>query len=73
MFNLLSFFSMDRHVRYSLIFRVWSIFAGGILIVSIPFIFDSEEQGYYFTFASLIALQVFLNLVKLCNCTNGCT
>lgn len=60
--NLLSFFSMDRHVGYSLIFRVWSIFAGGILIVLIPFVFDSEEQGYYFTFASLIALQVFFEL-----------
>ncbi|WP_350304131.1 hypothetical protein [Photorhabdus viridis] len=54
--------SIDYHIGYSLILRLWSMLAGGILMLSIPFIFSLEEQGYYFTFTSIIALQVFFEL-----------
>ncbi|MBS9423350.1 hypothetical protein [Photorhabdus caribbeanensis] len=54
--------SIDYHVGYSLTLRLWNILAGGILMLSIPFVFSLEEQGYYFTFTSIIALQVFFEL-----------
>ncbi len=53
---------LDSHIISTILYRFWTIFVGVILIVAIPICFDEIEQGYYFTFSSLIALQVFFEL-----------
>ena len=60
--KLSNFSEIDFHVGITLLFRFWSILVGGILLVSIPFYLTGAEQGYYFTFSSLIATQVFFEL-----------
>lgn len=42
--------------------RLWNIFAGAATLLLIPFSMDGIAQGYYFTFNSLIAAQVFFEL-----------
>ena len=54
--------SIDYHVGITLLLRLWTIAAGGMLIILIPLYLTAPEQGYFFTFASLIAMQVFFEL-----------
>ncbi|CRY05607.1 Uncharacterised protein [Yersinia enterocolitica] len=54
--------SIDYHIGVTLLLRLWTIGAGGILIILIPLYLTAAEQGYFFTFASLIAMQVFFEL-----------
>lgn len=44
------------------LFRLWSTLAGAITLILIPVFLSPFEQGYYFTFASLLALHVFFEL-----------
>ncbi|UIN01629.1 hypothetical protein [Yersinia ruckeri] len=60
--KLLILSSIDYHIGFTLLFRLSSIICGGLLILMIPFNLSSSEQGYYFTFSSLIGLQVFFEL-----------
>lgn len=53
---------LDVHVFLTLIFRFWSILAGGLSIVLIPLFLSPTQQGFYYTFASVLALQVFFEL-----------
>lgn len=53
---------IDRDIGVTILYRLWTIIAGGILLIIIPVFLSPEEQGYYFTFSSLIALQVFFEL-----------
>lgn len=56
------FMGVDRAVFYSVLLRVFST-AGGL--VTIPLILtrlNPTEQGYYYTFGSILALQVFLEM-----------
>ena len=53
---------LDKHVLATFLHRGWSSVAGAVLVILIPHWFDKVEQGYYFTFASLLALQVFFEL-----------
>jgi hypothetical protein len=52
----------DQHVLMTLLLRGWSIFAGGITLLLIPFGLSETQQGYYYAFASLIAMQAFFDL-----------
>lgn len=49
-------------VRYSLLFKAWQAAAGVVTIVLIARCMDPVAQGYYYAFASLIALQSFFEL-----------
>lgn len=60
--NLSRITGIDFNVAATLLFRSWSIIAGGLLLLLIPIYLSSEEQGYYFTFSSIIAAQVFFEL-----------
>lgn len=60
--KLIKLSSIDYHIGLTLLFRFSSIIFGGLLILMIPFKLTSPEQGYYFTFSSLIGLQVFFEL-----------
>ena len=53
---------IDRPVMFGLLNRVWSLIAGPISLVLIGFYFSPQLQGYYYAFASLLALQVFVEL-----------
>lgn len=53
---------LDIHVFHTLLFRGWSVLAGGVSIVLIPIFLSPTQQGFYYTFASVLALQVFFEL-----------
>lgn len=53
---------LDFHVLLTLIFRGWAIVAGGATVFLMPLWLTPTEQGYYFTFASVLAIQVFFEL-----------
>lgn len=53
---------LDRQVLQTLILRGWQIIAGGLMVVLIPIWLGKVEQGYYYTFSSLLALQIFFEL-----------
>lgn len=52
----------DFHTRSVVVYRIWLIFAGGISILGVPYWFNALEQGYFYTFSSLIAAQVLFEL-----------
>lgn len=52
----------DSHVLSALAYRAWGIVAGGVMAIAIPAALDPMEQGYYFTFASLLSIQMFFEL-----------
>lgn len=52
----------DPAVAYSLLFKAWQAAAGIIGVFFIATTLQPASQGYYYTFASLIALQAFFEL-----------
>lgn len=54
--------NIDFDIGNTLLLRLWSLGAGGILVLMIPAFLSASEQGYYFTFSSLIGLQIFFEL-----------
>lgn len=54
--------SIDFHVAATLLLRGWMLIAGAITVIGIPFWLNPIEQGYYFTFASILAIQIFFEL-----------
>jgi hypothetical protein len=53
---------LDIHILNTLLFRGWTVLAGGISILMIPVFLSPTQQGFYYTFASVLALQVFFEL-----------
>ena len=53
---------LDFHVAVTLMFRSWTIVAGAATMVLLPLWLTPTLQGYYYTFASILALQVFFEL-----------
>jgi len=53
---------IDRAVFFTLLTRGWSIGAGLLTIVLVTRFLSPNLQGYYYTFNSLIALQIFVEL-----------
>lgn len=53
---------LDVHIFATILFRGWGILAGGLSIVLIPLFLSPTQQGFYYTFASILALQVFFEL-----------
>lgn len=52
----------DKDILSTLIFRGWSSIAGIVMVLLIPITLNPKEQGYFYTFSSLVALQVFFEL-----------
>lgn len=52
----------DPHVFFTLLQRGWTIIAGGVTLLMIPSHLSPVEQGYYYAFAGLIAMQAFFDL-----------
>lgn len=55
-------FGIDFHVGAALALRCWAIVGGLGMMIVIPVALDPQEQGYFFAFLSLLALQVFFEL-----------
>ena len=53
---------MDSHTFQQLRYRSLSLLTGILVVGIIPFFFDEILQGYYFTFASLLSIQVLFEL-----------
>lgn len=53
---------LDRAVLYALAGRGWGLFSGVITLFLIVHFLSPDEQGYYYTFASLLAMQVLFEL-----------
>lgn len=53
---------LDFHVVATLLFRGWTVLAGAATMVLLPLSLTPVQQGYYYTFASILALQVFFEL-----------
>lgn len=55
-------FGVDRAVLFGLLSRIWGICAGPVTAILIATKFTPEIQGYYYTFTTILALQVFVEL-----------
>ena len=53
---------MDKSVSRSLLFRCWNVAAGLLTVALVPFYLTSIQLGFYYSFSSLIALQLFFEL-----------
>jgi O-antigen/teichoic acid export membrane protein len=56
------FFGVDRAVFFAISGKIWSMGAGLITSILIATFFSPEIQGYYYTFISVLALQIFAEL-----------
>jgi O-antigen/teichoic acid export membrane protein len=54
--------AIDRAVFFSIVGKIWNACAGLILVFMIAVFFSPEQQGYYYTFTSLLAFQIFAEL-----------
>ena len=60
--RLLALAGIDRAVVYGILSVVRGLVSGPVTILLVASRFTPELQGYYYTFASLLALQVFVDL-----------
>lgn len=60
--KILKILGVDRAVSFSIIGKVWGLISGPITIMLIVRHFLPVVQGYFYTFNSLLALQVFIEL-----------
>lgn len=60
--SLLRRIGLDRAIGFTLLNRVWSVGAGIVTLLMLTHFLSPVEQGFYFTFTSLMSLQVFFEL-----------
>jgi O-antigen/teichoic acid export membrane protein len=60
--NLLGKIGIDGPIFFTLVTRVFQGLGGFITIFLIAHFMSKEEQGYYYTFASVLAIQIFFEL-----------
>lgn len=53
---------LDRDLRYAIAARGWQIAAGPVSLLFVYRFLGPEQQGFYYTFASLVALQIVFEL-----------
>jgi hypothetical protein len=53
---------IDRAVGFTVLARGWTIVSGAVTILLIARFLSPAEQGYYYTFSSLVALQTVFEL-----------
>jgi O-antigen/teichoic acid export membrane protein len=53
---------VNRAVAYGIVANGWRFIAGPVSMILIGTRFTPEVQGYYYTFSSLLALQIFVEL-----------
>lgn len=60
--SLLNKFGIDGAIGYTLIARLLQAMGGVISLLFIVTFLTTQEQGYYYTFGSILALQIFFEL-----------
>ncbi|MDQ5896013.1 MAG: hypothetical protein QG612_99, partial [Pseudomonadota bacterium] len=60
--RLIRIAGIDFHVLATLLSRGWSVVAGALTVLLVPLFLSPTEQGYYYTFASLLGLQILFEL-----------
>ncbi len=53
---------IDRAIAFTVLARIWSSAAGLVTVLLIARFLTRAEQGYYYTFSSLVALQIVFEL-----------
>lgn len=53
---------VDAPIFFSVIARAWQLLTGPVTVMLIALFFSPEMRGYYSTFGSMLALQVFFEL-----------
>jgi hypothetical protein len=53
---------IDRAIGFTVLARGWNIMAGALTILLIARFLSLQEQGYYYTFSSILLLQVVFEL-----------
>lgn len=53
---------VDGAVFFAVVARFWQLFSGPVTLVLLSRYFSAEERGYFYTFASVLALQTFFEL-----------
>jgi len=56
------FVNFDRAVSYGVLAIVWGVISGPVSVYLIAQRFSKEVQGFYYTIASLLSLQIFFEL-----------
>lgn len=60
--SILRILGVDRAIGYGVLTRVWGLAAGPLTILMVATRMSKEQQGFYYTFSSLLALQIFFEL-----------
>lgn len=60
--KILRLLGFDRAVTFGILARSWSLISGPITMVVIATGLTAPQQGFYFTFSSLLGLQLFFDL-----------
>src|SRR5258708_35135884 len=60
--TIFGLFGVDRAIALTLLGRGWGVIAGPLTIFLIARYLRAEEQGFYYTFGSVIALNIFFEL-----------
>ena len=60
--GLRRFLGLDRAIVFTIMARGWSSLAGLVTLLLIARFLTGAEQGYYYTFGSLVALQIVFEL-----------
>lgn len=60
--KIASFVGLSRAIGFSLLARSWQMFAGPVTLLLVAHYFNLAEQGFYYTFSSVLALQVVFEL-----------
>lgn len=60
--NLLRRVGLNRAVGYGVLARIWGLLAAPITLFIIASKFSKEQQGFYYTIGSLLAMQIFFEL-----------
>jgi O-antigen/teichoic acid export membrane protein len=60
--KLMAYLGVDRAIAYTLATRGWGLLSSIITILLVARFLTAEEQGYFYTFASLLAIQILFEL-----------
>ncbi len=60
--KLFAYMGVDRSIAYTLAGRGWGLLSGVVTLLLVVRFLTSDEQGYYYTFASLLAMQILFEL-----------
>src|SRR5260221_12608523 len=60
--KLLHWMGLERVVGYTLVYRVWQLFANAAVLILIAKSLTKIEQGFYYLFFSVVSLQIFFEL-----------